>query len=125
LPSVSPDGSLVVYISIDNNGFHPVEITTERRDAVQLETGRLPDRRFRPTATSSFASNVKTRCKLGNRRLLPITGGEPIKTFKIVPTMFTKAGLRWLHGEEGFTYVTTAMGCRIYGVNPWQGAPRN
>jgi len=123
LPSVSPDGSLVVYISIDNNGSTLWKLPLNGGDAVQLATEQVTRPAISPDGNFIVCLRMSKPDANWEIAVIPVTGGEPLKTFKMVPTMYFEAGLRWLPSGEAFTYVDNRDGVSNIWSQPLAGGP--
>ena len=125
LPSVSPDGSFVVYVTVENNGSTLWKLPLDGGEPTQI----LPDQATRPSISPDGKSILCLRMAQSTGyweiAVTPVDGSAPVKTFKMAPTMYFEAGLRWLPGGQGFTYVDNRDGVSNIWSQPLSGeAPK-
>ncbi|HEX8148437.1 MAG TPA: winged helix-turn-helix domain-containing protein [Pyrinomonadaceae bacterium] len=123
LPNYSPDGRWVVYTSDDtretglwkipSGGGEPSRLTNK----VAVWPSVSPDSRF------VACWHIDEQKKSIALAVVPIEGGEPVKSFEVSPTTNTWAEIRWTPDGRGLTYVDAPDGVGNVWLQPLAGGP--
>jgi Tol biopolymer transport system component/DNA-binding winged helix-turn-helix (wHTH) protein len=126
LPQYTPDGQMVVYTSSDTRNQTLWKISTdEKSNPVQLT-------RYNSTWGAISPDGNLIACWRGNEKtgivdlvVLPIEGGEPIRTFSVSPTVKTWAEVHWTSDGQSLAYIDTIGGIGNIWLQSFKGeSPR-
>jgi eukaryotic-like serine/threonine-protein kinase len=120
-PALSPDGAWVVFnsprsgknalwkVSID--GGTPVQLT----EKFSWHPSVSPDGKF----IACFFVDSQFQTRLG---VLPLDGGDFVKTFELPDSVYTDAGINWTPNGQALTYVNQQDASNII-IQPIAGGP--
>jgi Tol biopolymer transport system component len=123
LPTVSPDGSSVVYSTVDAAGPRLWKLKLDGSDPVQLIQQKASRPVYSPDGKMLLCIYMQTDTAPWEIAVIPAEGGAPLKTFKITSGMYWEGGLRWGPGGQSYTYVDNRDGVSNIWMQPLSGEP--
>jgi eukaryotic-like serine/threonine-protein kinase len=129
-PVVSPDGQWIVYSSLTNGSLCLWKVSIDGGQPVQL-SNRLayqpaisPDGKLIAYAYSEFA-NAQLDPKIAATKIavMPFTGGDPISTFDIKPSITVQMTLRWSPDGHALDYTAVTNNVGNIWRQPLTGSP--
>ena len=126
-PSFSHDGQRVLYTAVENGRRRLRQVSIEGVNPVQVGGERAATGSFSPDGKyllSAYNDEQKKPVRWV-QAIIPVTGGDPIKTFDNLPVPQRESrSVRWLPNGKELTYVVTRAGVSNIWSQPLDGGPQ-
>jgi Tol biopolymer transport system component/DNA-binding winged helix-turn-helix (wHTH) protein len=122
-PNISPDGRWVVYLSAEQNKSHIWKVSTEGGEPVQVSRGWSVSPRVSPDGNVVACFYEDETNETLRISLIPIAGGEPIKSYPVPATVFLRGGLQWKPDGSALTYIDNSNGVSNFWSQSLDGSP--
>jgi Tol biopolymer transport system component/DNA-binding winged helix-turn-helix (wHTH) protein len=122
LPHHTPDGRMLIYTSSDTRNQTLWKISlAENTSPIQLTRNYSTWGTVSPDGKLIACWQENEKTGVVNLAVIPIDGGEPIKSFSISPTTKTWADVHWTSNGRAITYIDTIGGVGNIWQQPLKG----
>jgi TolB protein len=123
LPNYSPDGRWLVYTSNDTRESELWKIPSGGGEPSRLTNKHAVWPAVSPDSRLVACWQIDEQKKSIALTVVPLEGGEPVKSFEVSPTANTWAEIRWTPDGRGLTYIDAPDGVGNIWLQPLAGGP--